>query len=78
MPLLKTLIYELPLQNMAAYINTKELFQKEDYTNGIVKFGNEEIKCHRFVLCMRSKYFKTLLKPGSGFIVSEIDCERVN
>lgn len=56
---------------MATNIDTKELVEKDEYSDVIIKSGDEEVKCHRLVLCIRSKYFRTILKLDSGFIVNE-------
>ena len=62
---------------MAATINTSKLYQQDEFADVMVKFGDEEMKCHRLVLGMRSKYFRTLLKPDSGFMVGILSCKCV-
>ena len=50
-------------------ISVASFYGQDKYSDVTVKFGDREVKCHKFVLCERSKYFDKLCGPGSKFEV---------
>ena len=54
---------------MAPNFDIAPLFDKDEWADVVLKFGDKEVKCHRVILGSKSEYFKTLLKRDSGFKV---------
>ncbi|KAK5116592.1 hypothetical protein LTR85_009217 [Meristemomyces frigidus] len=45
-------------------------FDQEKYADVTVKFGTQERKCHKMILCSKSEYFDDLCGPGKSFAES--------
>ncbi|KAI6885093.1 hypothetical protein KC360_g1524 [Hortaea werneckii] len=48
-------------------IDATEWFDQEAFSDITIRFGTNERKCHKLILCGPSDYFKDLLGPGKHF-----------
>ncbi|KAI6873731.1 hypothetical protein KC338_g1559 [Hortaea werneckii] len=52
---------------MPLTLDAKEWFDQEAFSDITVRFGSNERRCHKLILCAKSDYFKDLLGPGKRF-----------
>ncbi|KAK5174914.1 uncharacterized protein LTR77_000050 [Saxophila tyrrhenica] len=55
---------------MADGFDVKAIFDKPEFSDITIKFGAQEVKCHKVVLTQASDYFRTLL-TNRNFVESE-------
>ncbi|RMY72703.1 hypothetical protein D0863_04333 [Hortaea werneckii] len=52
---------------MPLALDAKEWFDQEAFSDITVRFGSNERRCHKLILCAKSDYFKDLLGPEKRF-----------
>ncbi|KAK4553751.1 hypothetical protein LTR86_009249 [Recurvomyces mirabilis] len=52
---------------MAQQFDEKSFFDQEAFSDVTIKFGARERKCHRMILCSKSKYFAEMCGPNKNF-----------
>lgn len=48
-------------------LTTDSLWKNAEYADITIKFSGREIKCHKLVICNKSKYFKDLCGANATF-----------
>ncbi|GAB1736337.1 hypothetical protein NU219Hw_g7002t1 [Hortaea werneckii] len=57
--------------DMPLTLDVKEWFDQEAFSDVTVRFGTNERKCHKLILCAKSDYFKELLGPEKQFVEAQ-------
>ncbi|OTA32009.1 hypothetical protein BTJ68_07322 [Hortaea werneckii EXF-2000] len=52
---------------MPLTLDAKEWFDQEAFSDVTLRFGSNERRCHKLILCAKSDYFKDLLSPEKRF-----------
>ncbi|KAK3669886.1 hypothetical protein LTR78_010267 [Recurvomyces mirabilis] len=52
---------------MAQRFDEKSFFDQEAFSDVTIKFGARERRCHRMILCSKSKYFAEMCGPNKTF-----------
>lgn len=56
-------------EHPAFSLNTASLFNQEAYSDLTIELDGRSIRCHKLVVCTKSKYFAGLCGPNSKFKV---------
>lgn len=55
-----------------AHLTVSRFFDKEQYSDVTLTFSGHKIKCHKMILCSKSKHFNAMFGPDSKYVESQL------